>query len=173
MTDLDAVTQIIALGTVGLQITIIIGVLLYVFKKDAVLRYIGKRGMVYAYILSLFAMIGSLYYSEVMRLEPCVLCWYQRIPMYANVFILGFALYKKDIAGRAYAHMFAVIGIILALYHVWIQNAASESVTCSLAGGVSCSESYFTAFGYVTIPVISLTTFVAVCSLLWLSKKYE
>ncbi len=38
-----------------------------------------------AWIVALVAMAGSLFFSEVMELPPCVLCWYQRIAMYPLV----------------------------------------------------------------------------------------
>lgn len=34
---------------------------------------------------SFIATLGSLYFSEIMKFEPCVLCWYQRIFMYPFV----------------------------------------------------------------------------------------
>ncbi|HBE83513.1 MAG TPA: disulfide bond formation protein B, partial [Blastocatellia bacterium] len=39
-----------------------------------------NRFLVYAaWLISLSSMGGSLFFSEVMELPPCVLCWYQRI----------------------------------------------------------------------------------------------
>lgn len=44
---------------------------------------------------SFIATLGSLYFSEIMKFEPCVLCWYQRIFMYPFVLWLGIAVIKK------------------------------------------------------------------------------
>jgi len=170
----ETVTELISFGTLVLQAIILVCVLMYFLnKKSSFLTFLGKRGIMIAYLMSLVAMLGSLYYSEIARLEPCVMCWYQRIPMYANVFLLGMALFKKETVVRPYSMLLAGIGFVLAAYHIWLQNAATESVTCSLSGGASCSDAYFTMYGYITIPVIALTSFAVVIGALWLSKKYE
>ena len=49
---------------------------------------IGPYAIWMAAVVALTAMAGSLYFSEVAHLEPCVLCWYQRIAMYALAVIL-------------------------------------------------------------------------------------
>ncbi len=41
-----------------------------------------------AWIVSLTATLGSLYFSEIRKFIPCELCWYQRIMMYPLVLIL-------------------------------------------------------------------------------------
>ncbi|WP_082321816.1 disulfide bond formation protein B [Variovorax paradoxus] len=35
-----------------------------------------------AFLVAFASTLGSLFFSEVMKLEPCVLCWYQRIAMF-------------------------------------------------------------------------------------------
>lgn len=50
-----------------------------------------------AWAISLIATSGSLYLSEIMKYEPCILCWYQRIFMYPLVIILAVAIIKKII----------------------------------------------------------------------------
>ena len=42
-----------------------------------------------AWLVALSATLGSLFLGEVMGMEPCVLCWYQRIAMYPLVLILA------------------------------------------------------------------------------------
>jgi disulfide bond formation protein DsbB len=44
--------------------------------------FIKKYGLYIAWIVSLVAMGGSLYFSSVLGFPPCVLCWYQRIAIY-------------------------------------------------------------------------------------------
>jgi len=36
----------------------------------------------FAWIVSMVATLGSLFFSEIMMFPPCVMCWYQRICMY-------------------------------------------------------------------------------------------
>jgi len=169
----DTVTLLLSLGTIGLQVLLLVGVILFFTKKgNHVLSWVGKRGVFFAYALALAGMVGSLYYSEVAKFAPCVLCWYQRIFVYANVFILGLAVYQKEKAVIPYASLLSIIGGIVALYHVCLPLLPAASATCSLVSDVSCTESYFTMFGYITIPVISLTSFVAMWLLLQLANKH-
>ncbi|MCT4572935.1 disulfide oxidoreductase, partial [Bacillus thuringiensis] len=59
---------------------------------------------------SFIATLGSLYFSEIMKFEPCVLCWYQRIFMYPFVLWLGIAVAKKDYRIASYSLPIASIG---------------------------------------------------------------
>ncbi len=170
----ETVTLLISLGAIGLQVAIVIGCLLLVLKKGGVLlAWFGKRGVLFAYLLALAGMIGSLFYSEVALFTPCVLCWYQRIFVYANVFILGLALYRGDNSVIPYGKILSIVGGVIAFYHVILPSLpAVAATTCSPASSVSCSETYFTTFGYITIPIISLTSFVAMWFLLHLAQRY-
>lgn len=66
-----------------------------------------------ALIQALVATLGSLFFSEAMKLTPCKLCWLQRIFMYPLVFIITVGIIKKDKALYLY---------ILPLTIVWICN---------------------------------------------------
>ena len=169
----ETVTLLISLGAIGLQVALVVGCLLLIFKKgDALLTWFGKRGVLFAYLLALTGMIGSLFYSEIALFTPCVLCWYQRIFVYANVFILGLALYRGDNAVIPYGKILSMVGGLVAFYHVSLPLFPYAATTCSPASSVSCSETYFTTFGYITIPIISLTSFIASWLLLHLAHRY-
>ena len=45
-----------------------------------------------AWLTSLASTLGSFLFSEVMQLQPCLLCWYQRIAMFPLVLVLGIGL---------------------------------------------------------------------------------
>ena len=50
-----------------------------------------------AFLVSLVATLGSLFFSEIMHFIPCSLCWYQRIFMYPLVLLfLVNLLYPDD-----------------------------------------------------------------------------
>ena len=171
----ELITDLIALGAISLHIIIFSGIVFYFtgYKKQVV-SIVGKWGIPTAFLLSLSAMLGSLYYSEIVKLEPCTLCWYQRIFSYPSVLILGFALWKNKKDAIAYSTVLSVIGWFFALYHVFIQfNTDIDSVLCPPNATVSCESIDFLAFGYVTMPVMSLTIFTAVILLLRLASKYE
>ena len=56
-----------------------------------------------AWVIALVATVGSLFFSEVMQLPPCVLCWYQRIAMYPLVVIIGVGIVTGDRRVKNYA----------------------------------------------------------------------
>lgn len=125
-----------------------------------------------AWLASLAAMLGSLYFSEVMKLPPCVLCWYQRIAMYPLAIILFVGLIRRDRTVVYYALPLAIIGAVIAAYHnlLYYQIIPESAAPCSL--GVSCTIKLIEWFGFVTIPLLSLVAFLIViaCLLMILRK---
>lgn len=172
---LSAVNQLLALGTILLQIFVVAGLGAALFFKKAFLplqEKIGKNGIALAFIISLLSTCGSLFYSNVAGFEPCALCWLQRIFMYPLVIILAAALIKKSGQIIDYIIALPVIGLLIALYHNYIYYFAVSG--CQFAGkGVSCTQRYVFEFGYITIPLMSLTASVAIILLLLLARKYH
>lgn len=131
-------------------------------------------------IAATVATLSSLLYSEVFLLEPCHLCWYQRIFMYPLVFLFGTALIKKHQVNLAlvYAKVLTWVGGIIALYHYLIQMSATVRastaglVNCSTVGMTpTCSSYFFLEFGYITIPMMSLTVFGVLLAIFYLGSE--
>src|SRR3990167_6292936 len=95
-------------------------------------RLIGKYALFLALFVSTAAVLGSLFYSNVMGFEPCLLCWWQRIFLYPLAIILS----------------------------------------CTAIEG-ACSKIYVMAFGYITIPVMSLTVSLYILLLIWADRIYK
>lgn len=132
---------------------------------------IEKHGILFGFIVALIAMLGSLTYSDVLGYEPCKLCWYQRIFMYPQVFLLGLALFRKERFIIPYALFLAVIGEIIALYHYTVQLGLFPA-PCSVSGySVSCAKVFTLQFGYITIPLMAFTAFVLIVFCMLFSKK--
>ncbi len=106
-------------------------------------------------IVGVIATGGSLYFSEVLGLIPCELCWIQRIGMYPLVVILGVATYENRIEVWRTALPLSVGGGFVAAYHSYIQRAAT--VRCSLDGG--CGSVQYELFGLLSIPNLALIAF--------------
>ena len=124
-----------------------------------------------AWAIALVATLGSLYFSEIAHFEPCRLCWFQRIAMYPlAVLLLGIAI-KRDIRnGFAYAIAFPVVGAGISIYHEYIvYNPSAESASCRR--GVSCTVRWIEKFGYVQIPTLALTAFLAIIVLLLAARS--
>lgn len=134
---------------------------------DGIRASIGPAGLWLAFVVALTATLGSLYLSEVVGFIPCTLCWYQRIAMYPLVLLLGIAAVRTDTGIRRYAVPLAVIGGLIAAFHVALQRLPGlPSGSCSL--DVPCSAIYVERFGFVTIPVMALVGFVSIAVILTL-----
>lgn len=120
-----------------------------------------------AWVFALASMLGSLFFSQIANFVPCELCWYQRICMYPLVVILFVAARRKDVrAGVQYAFVLPIIGVLIAAYHIYVElNPSAEPSACKV-GGTSCATEWINKFGYITIPVLSITSFVAILILL-------
>ncbi len=135
------------------------------------MQCIKKHALYLAWAVSLAAMFGSLYFSNVRGFPPCVLCWYQRIFMYPLVFILGIAILKKDAKVYRYALPLAVIGWLIAAYHNLLYWKIIPDSLAPCVTGVSCTTKYIEWFGFVTIPFLSFLAFTAVILLMYRYKK--
>ena len=120
-----------------------------------------------AWTVALVATLGSLYFSQIANFVPCELCWYQRIAMYPMSVILLVGALRRDVrVAVQYAFVFPIVGILIATYHIYIEaNPSAEPAACRV-GGTSCATKWIDKFGYITIPVLSITAFAAVLTLL-------
>jgi disulfide bond formation protein DsbB len=125
-----------------------------------------------AWVISLVATVGSLFFSEVMELPPCVLCWYQRIAMYPLVIVIGAGILMRDRRLKYYALPLALIGLAISVYHnLLYYGIVPESITpCTL--GISCTSRQIEWLGFITIPLMALAAFVLIsaCLLFYKSK---
>lgn len=126
-----------------------------------------------AWTIALVAMAGSLFFSEVMQLPPCVLCWYQRIASYPLVLILGIGIMTRDLRMKVYALPFAVIGLGISVYHnLLYYGFMPESIT-PCADGVPCNAVQLEWLGFITIPLMGLASFGAMTLCLLMFKPKE
>ena len=124
----------------------------------------------FAWTAALVATAGSLFFSEVMELPPCVLCWYQRIAMYPLVIVIGAGIIMLDRRMKYYALPLAVGGLIISIYHnLLYYGVVPESIT-PCRQGISCTTVQIEWLGFITIPLMALTAFAAVSLCLWLHK---
>jgi len=119
-----------------------------------------------AWVIATASTLGALFFSEVLELPPCVLCWYQRIFMFPLALLLPFGLFPFDPKVVRYALPLALPGTAIAVFHVLlVAGVVPESVTpCSR--DVPCSETQIEWFGFVSIPLLSAEAFTLVTLLL-------
>jgi disulfide bond formation protein DsbB len=114
------------------------------------------------WFVSLVATLGSLFFSEVMGLPPCVLCWYQRICMYPLVAISTVALLSRDTAVARYIWPLAAVGLSVGAYHNLLYYGITAEAITPCVQGVSCTSRQIEWLGFVTIPLMSLTAFATI-----------
>jgi len=115
--------------------------------------------------------LGSLFFSEVMGFQPCVLCWYQRIAMYPLVLILPVGMFPIDLNVIRYALPLSLLGTLLALFHLLLVAGYIPESIEPCVQGVPCSEVQIEWFGFVTIPLLSGLSFLLITALLILIHR--
>jgi disulfide bond formation protein DsbB len=113
--------------------------------------------------------LGALFFSEIMRLPPCALCWYQRIFMFPLVLILPIGLFPLDRKVVRYALPLAVGGWLFAVFHMLLVTGVIPEKLEPCMQGVPCSERVIDWFGFVTIPLLSVAAFSTIIALLVLT----
>jgi len=133
--------------------------------------FLVKYALYFAWLTSLVATGGSLYFSEIRHFVPCQLCWYQRILMYPLVILLGMASYRNDRHLASYILPLSTLGSLLALLHYLEQKVPNFGVDALCQVGVPCSGQYINLWGFVTIPFLSLVAFVLITALMVLTAN--
>lgn len=114
---------------------------------------------------ALLALLGSLFFSEVIGYEPCELCWIQRIFMYPLVIIYGVALIKKDVQIALPGLLLSGIGLLISTYHYLLQKVPALQDTGDFCGTVPCNLQYVNYFGFITIPFLAGVAFIVIFGL--------
>ena len=143
-------------------------------RAESILKMTGRWGIHGAFLVALVATAISLVYSDIIGFVPCELCWIQRIFLYPQVIILGLALWKKTKDSEIYCSALSLIGGVIALYHFYGQSFNPSALpACDALGEASCAARYFVEFGYVTIPLMSLTGFLLILCGIHLKRRLE
>lgn len=140
--------------------------------RNPLALWVGKNSILLGFLVALGAVAGSLFYSELVGFEPCVLCWWQRVLLYPLAILFGAALWKKKGDVFIYATPLALISLIISLYHQYVYMGGKSLLPCTALGG-ACAKIYVMAFGYITIPMMSLTVALFILLLAWTHRIYE
>ncbi len=126
-----------------------------------------------AWLVSVVATLGSLYFSEIRGFIPCELCWFQRILMYPLTIILGIAAYRQDYGIRLYALPLSIVGGLTSTFHYMLQKVPAFAVIQPCRHGVPCHSAYINWLGFITIPFLALTAFILITVLLLLIQTKQ
>lgn len=159
----------VGLGIIALQIGILLFSFLWI-KKSPLL----KKVYPYVHIIIPFIFIGSafgsLIYEYGFGYEPCLLCWYQRIAIFAIAILSLTGDVRNNKTLQKQIFIFSVAGILVALLHNYIDIFPTGVDICG--SGPSCLKRYIYEFGYITIPMMSLTVLLSGAILSVFSLRY-
>lgn len=139
-------------------------------KRPSILSILDRYGLLLLFLIPLFAMLGSLFYSEVAGYVPCTLCWYQRIFMYAQVPVALVALLRRDRGAAWSLLVLCLIGMIFSVdqYVEQVRAFLLPSLTGTCGDPTNpCSATQIFTFGYITIPMMALTAFAMNALVAW------
>ncbi len=123
-----------------------------------------------SWLIAATSTLGSLFFSEVMGLVPCVLCWYQRIFMFPLAIILLVGLYPLDRAVIRFALPIVFIGVLFTLYHCLLFYGLIPESMQPCQQGISCKDASMMLFDVVPIPLLSLASFLTITVLLLVTR---
>ena len=107
------------------------------------------------FLISLSALFGSLFFSEILKFPPCDLCWYQRILMYPIALIVLTGIYLNSKDTNKMITPFAWLGFIISVYHNLIYYKVIEIIVpCNETA--PCTAQQVNYLGFITIPLLSL-----------------
>ena len=142
--------------------------------KNNYLTFIDKHYLYLGFIVSLFASLFSMVYSEIINFAPCYLCWYQRVFMFPVVFIFGSAIWHKDRKIVKYTLPMLLVGFVISVYQNFGYYFADKGNLPCDASGVSCYQQLVYEFGgYISIPMLALTGFFALITIVLIAHFYK
>lgn len=147
-------TTLVALGTIGLQIATAAFVVLWI-GKSPLLKKVHQHSHLIIAATFISSTLVSLIYEYGFGYEPCLLCWYQRIAIFGIALISLTGDIRRNKTLQKQVLLFSLLGLGVALLHNYIDIIPSGIDICGT--GPSCLKRYIYEFGYITIPMMSLT----------------
>ncbi len=161
---------IAALGTIALQIAIVVIIIGWIMRAPFIRIVANYAGILLALIFSAAALL-SFVYQYGFGFEPCLLCWYQRIAIIPIALLAWTANVRTSKLFQTQSLILLSAGTLVALLHVYIDIFPTGLDICG-ATGPSCLMRYVYEFGYITIPMMSLTVLLSGLTLVLLARNY-
>lgn len=124
-----------------------------------------------AWLIAAASTLGALFFSEVMKLPPCELCWWQRIFMFPLTLLLPLGLFPFDSRVVRYSAPLALVGLGFALFHWLLVLGVIPETLRPCVRGIPCGEVTFELLGFLNIPLMAVLAFSSILALLALSHR--
>lgn len=145
----------LSLGTLGFGLVVLFA---RIFKAKKFLVEVQKIALPMAALITTTAMLGSLYFSEIVNYKPCRLCWYQRSAMYPLAILLVVANFKTFKFMKLVTVSLASLGGAVSVYHWFLERFPDlDAGVCDAA--LPCEFIWFENFGFVTLSFMAFTAF--------------
>lgn len=125
----------------------------------------------FAWLVNIVSFMGSMFFSNIMMLPPCTLCWAQRICIFPLSIIFAVGFLKRDVLVFWYAIPLVVIGWVISLYHNLLYYKIIPKAITACSSGISCTDKQIEYLGFITIPLMALTSLSITLILLILFYK--
>jgi len=122
------------------------------------------------WLIAATSTLGALFFSEVMELPPCVLCWYQRIFMFPLAILCRWVFFPS-IERSFVMRCSGTGGWLIALFHVLLAVTHSGKAS-GLHPGCAVHGSADRVVGFLTIPLLSFVAFSAISALM-IAARYR
>ena len=127
----------------------------------------------FVFVVALLSALISLFFSEILKFTPCLLCWWQRIFMYPMVFISAVSIIRKQKDLHYYILPLSIIGFLIGFYqNLLIWKILPEAIAPCTAG-VSCIDQPFVLLGFITIPLGAMISFAIISASMILYAKFN
>ena len=124
--------------------------------------FFTKNYLVFVFLIAFAATMGSLVFSEIYHLDPCKLCWYQRIFMYPLTILTAISIIFRVPLRKIYILALSIPGMLIGFYQYYLQMTQGGSDVNTCGSGVSCNFIDFKFAGFITIPFLSFAAFLLI-----------
>jgi len=164
--------SLLALATnVALVVLIVLAVTGRSGGGSDLLRRVRGLALPLAAAVATVSTLGSLYYSEVLGLRPCPLCWYQRGAMYPLAVVLIVGLVMRRVAVWRIGLPLSLVGAVIAGYHYLIQHVPTLASTTVCSADFPCTAAEVWQFGFISLAYMALSGFLLIAALLWFGVR--
>lgn len=129
-----------------------------------------KNGNLLILLLSFFTVVGSLYISEILKIQPCSKCWWIRVGMFPMLVISGYTFVTKKYEILNMLYIFSGFSLLVSSYYWYMTQFATSSLMCA-PGTVSCVDAAVPIIGFVNLPFMGMITSIAIIVIVFIMRK--